>query len=190
MKSSTREIMTKHSKIKEHSVTIAKRTMCDLAEEVRSGAKVCKSCRSFWKMLYNEYLIAKIGFDTTEKERPNVSMKWGIGSICPICSAKRAIAAGTSGRLPGPIRTLKAVEYRSKWCDEMRMWKVKAHTPISNPSKFRIIRKQLNLEVEGACLYERWPWCEIEFAWTALYRNVFNAWKQRLTMLVCYELSK
>ena len=34
---------------------------------VPSGAKVCKSCRS-WKMLKNAYLLAKIGFDTAEIE--------------------------------------------------------------------------------------------------------------------------
>ena len=32
-----------------------------------SGAKVCKSCR-FRKMQKNEYLVAKIGFDTAENE--------------------------------------------------------------------------------------------------------------------------
>ena len=34
---------------------------------VWSGAKVCKSCRR-WKMLQNAYLLAKVGFDTTENE--------------------------------------------------------------------------------------------------------------------------
>ena len=34
---------------------------------VSSGAKVCKSCRS-WKMLKNDYLLAKIGVDTAENE--------------------------------------------------------------------------------------------------------------------------
>ena len=34
---------------------------------VPSGAKVCKSCRS-WKMLQNDYLVAKIGVDTAENE--------------------------------------------------------------------------------------------------------------------------
>ena len=34
---------------------------------VSSGAKVCKSCRT-WKMLSNAYFLAKFGFDTTENE--------------------------------------------------------------------------------------------------------------------------
>ena len=38
---------------------------------VWSGAKVCKSCRSR-KMLKNEYLVAKIGFDTEENEPSKV----------------------------------------------------------------------------------------------------------------------
>ena len=44
---------------------------CDL-----SGAKDCKSCRSR-KMLKNEYLVAKIGFDTAENEPSKV---WRFGS--------------------------------------------------------------------------------------------------------------
>ena len=35
------------------------------------GAKVCKSCRSR-KMLKDEYLVAKIGFDTEENEPSKV----------------------------------------------------------------------------------------------------------------------
>ena len=42
---------------------------CDL-----SGAKECKSCRSR-RELSNEYLIAKIGFDTAENEPLKV---WGL----------------------------------------------------------------------------------------------------------------
>ena len=38
---------------------------------VRSGAKVCQSCRSR-KMLKNDYLLAKIGFDTAENEPSKV----------------------------------------------------------------------------------------------------------------------
>ena len=38
---------------------------------IRSGAKVCESCRS-WKMLKNDYLLAKIGFDTAENEPSKV----------------------------------------------------------------------------------------------------------------------
>ena len=34
---------------------------------VPSGAKVCKSCRS-WKTLQNDYLVTKIGVDTAENE--------------------------------------------------------------------------------------------------------------------------
>ena len=38
------------------------------------GAKVCKSCRSR-KMLQNDYLVAKIGFDTEENELLQI---WGV----------------------------------------------------------------------------------------------------------------
>ena len=41
---------------------------------VWSGAKVCQSCRSR-KMLQNEYLLAKFGFDTAENEPLKV---WGV----------------------------------------------------------------------------------------------------------------
>ena len=37
----------------------------------REGAKVCQSCRSR-KMLKNDYLLAKIGFDTAENEPSKV----------------------------------------------------------------------------------------------------------------------
>ena len=38
---------------------------------IRSGAKVFESCRSR-KMLQNEYLVVKIGFDTAENEPSKV----------------------------------------------------------------------------------------------------------------------
>ena len=41
------------------------------------GAKECESCRS-WKILQNEYLVVKIGFDTAENEPSKVSRKWGV----------------------------------------------------------------------------------------------------------------
>ena len=41
---------------------------------VWSGAKVCQSCRSR-KMLQNEYLLAKFGFDTAENEPLKVCQK-------------------------------------------------------------------------------------------------------------------
>ena len=44
----------------------------DCVFSVRSGAKACGSCRTR-KMLSNEYLLAKIGFDTAENEPSKVS---------------------------------------------------------------------------------------------------------------------
>ena len=41
---------------------------------MRSGAKVCKSCRSR-QGLSNDYLLAKIRFDTAENEPPKVCQK-------------------------------------------------------------------------------------------------------------------
>ena len=50
------------------------------------GAKVCRSCRSR-KMLQNEYLVAKIGFDTAENRPFKVSMKWGSqAGVAPVMS--------------------------------------------------------------------------------------------------------
>ena len=41
---------------------------------VPSGAKVCKSCRS-WNMLKKDYLVAKIGVDTAENEPSKVPLR-------------------------------------------------------------------------------------------------------------------
>ena len=43
---------------------------------IRSGANVCKSCRSR-RELSDEYLVAKIGFDTAENEPLKVCQKKG-----------------------------------------------------------------------------------------------------------------
>ena len=43
-----------------------------------SGAELWKSCRS-WKMLQNDYLLAKIGFDTAENERKEWCVPWFLG---------------------------------------------------------------------------------------------------------------
>ena len=45
-------------------------------------------------MVQQDYVVAKIGFDTAENEPPKVSMEWNInphprgGSICPISTAQ------------------------------------------------------------------------------------------------------
>ena len=44
----------------------------DCVFSVRSGAKACGSCR-IRKMLSNEYLLVKFGFDTAENEPSKVA---------------------------------------------------------------------------------------------------------------------
>ena len=66
---------------------------------VSSGAKVCKSCSS-WKMLQNDYLVAKIGADTAENElrKSDVSCRDLMGNL-PEASAKLMGALRTTRRL-------------------------------------------------------------------------------------------
>ena len=102
------EILWKHAKILDENF---------LKYWGLSGAKACKSCRSRQEHS-NEYLLAKIGFDTAEKEPfnfHNFSNLQGFNFHRAVVSARgrRAAAAGRRPlqrrRLPGRLDCVRSL---------------------------------------------------------------------------------